>query len=116
MATFDASERATVWRSVTVRIDNDELKEIVDDYLEEDPDNEATDGACIDRLKDYIWSHEYDDYDCDTDDEDSDGFEYDDLESQIESFLDDEGYTKEDSEDKQRRIEALSDIGEFGNE
>lgn len=116
MATFNASERTTVCRSVTVRIDNDELKEIVDNYLEEDPDNEATDDACIDRLKYYIYSHEYDDYDCGADDEDSDGFEYDDLESQIESFLDDEGYTETDEELEHKKCNALSNIGEFGNE
>lgn len=116
MTTFNASERATVWRSVTVRIDNDDLKEIVDDYLSEDSDNEATDDACIDRLKDYIYSHEYDDYDCDTDDEDSDGFEYDNLESQIVSFLDDEGYTETDEEVEHRKCNDLSNIGEFGNE
>lgn len=111
MASFNITESARVFRSGYVDIPDDDLIEIVDDYLEEDPDNTVEDGALIERIRDYIFEHEYDDYSLDQDDEDSDGFEYDNMSGEIEDFLRDNYKDKFEESDN-----GYKDLGVLGNE
>ena len=111
MASFNISESARVFRSGYVNIPDDDLIEIVDDYLEEDPDNTVKDDVLLERIRDYIYEHEYDDYGLDQDDEDSDGFEYDNMSGEIEDFLRDNYKDKFEEFDN-----GYKDLGVLGNE
>ena len=111
MASFNITESARVFRSGYVNIPDDDLIEIVDDYLEEDPDNTVEDNSLIERIRDYIYEHESDDYSLDQDDEDSDGFEYDNIGGEIEGFLRDNYKDKFEESDN-----GYKDLGVLGNE
>ena len=111
MASFNISEAARVFRSGYVNIPDDDLIEIVDDYLEEDPDNTVKDDVLLERIRNYIYEHEYDDYSLDQDDEDSDGFEYECIGSEIDDFLRDNFKDKFEESDN-----GYKDLGVLGNE
>ena len=111
MASFSISESARVSRSGYVNIPDDDLIEIIDDYLEEDHDNTVKDDALFERIRGYIYEHEYDDYSLDQDDEDSDGFEYDSMSSEVEDFLRDKYKDKFEEFDN-----GYKDLGVLGNE
>ena len=111
MARFEITESARVWRSGCVDIPDDDLIEIVDGYLDEDPDNTVKDDALIRRIREYVFDHEYDDYSLETDDEDSDGFEYECIDSEIDDFLRDNYKDKFEESDN-----GYKDLGELGNE
>ena len=111
MASFNITESARVFRSGYVNIPDYDLIEIVNGYLEEDSDNTVEDGALIERIKEYVYAHEYDDYSLDQDDEESDGFEYDDIGGEIEDFLRDNYKDKFEESDN-----GYEDLGVLGNE
>ena len=111
MAHFEITESARVWRSGYVNIPDDDLIEIVDDYLDEDPDNTVEDGALIERIREYVYAHEYDDFSLEQDDEESDGFEYDNIGGEIENFLRDKYKDKFEESDN-----GYKDLGVLGNE
>ena len=111
MASFNITESARVFRSGYVNIPDDDLMDIVDDYLDEDPDNTVEDNSLIERIRDYIYEHERDDYSLDQDDEDSDGFEYESICSEIEDFLRDKYKDKFEESDN-----GYKDLGVLGNE
>ena len=111
MARFEITESARVWRSGCVDIPDDDLIEIVDGYLDEDPDNTVKDDALIRRIREYVFDHEYDDYSLETDDEDSDGFEYECIGSEIDDFL--RNNYKDKFEESDNGYKAL---GVLGNE
>ena len=111
MASFEITESARVWRSGYVNIPDDDLIEIVDDYLEEGPGNTVEDGALIERIRDYIFAHEYDDFSLEQYDEDSNGFEYECIGSEIEGFLRDNYKDKFEESDN-----GYKDLGVLGNE
>ena len=111
MARFEITESARVWRSGYVDIPDDDLIEIVDGYLDEDPDNTVKDDALIRRIREYVFDHEYDDYSLETDDEDSDGFEYECIGSEIDDFL--RNNYKDKFEESDNGYKAL---GVLGNE
>lgn len=111
MASFNITESARVFRSGYVNIPDDDLIEIVDDYLEEDPNNTVKDDVLLERIRDYIYEHEHDDYSLDQDDEDSDGFEYDSMSSEVEDFLRDNYKDKFEESDN-----GYKDLGVLGNE
>lgn len=111
MARFNITEVARVLRRGCVDIPDDDLIEIVCDYLDEDPDNTVEDDALIERIRNYIYEHEYDDYSLENDDEESDGFEYDDMCSEIDDFLRDNFKDKFEESDN-----GYKDLGVLGNE
>ena len=111
MARFEIIESARVWRSGYVDIPDDDLIEIVEGYLDEDPDNTVKDDALIGRIREYVYAHEYDDYSLETDDEDSDGFEYECIDSEIDDFL--RNNYKDKFEESDNGYKAL---GVLGNE
>ena len=111
MARFEITEYARVFRSGYVDIPDDDLIEIVDDYLDEDHDNTVEDDALTERIRDYIFEHEYDDFSLDQDDEDSDGFEYENMSSEIDDFLRDNYKDKFEESDN-----GYKDLGVLGNE
>ena len=74
-------------------------------------DNTVEDNALIERIRDYIYEHERDDYSLDQDDEDSDGFEYDNIGGEIEDFLRDKYKDKFEEYDN-----GYKDLGVLGNE
>lgn len=87
MVDFNVTERATVLRSGCVRIDDDDIIQIADDYFKEHPDGSYEDDELIESIQEYIWDREYDYVDFDNDDEESDGLEYDDMTGTIKDFL-----------------------------
>lgn len=111
MACFEITESARVLRSGYVNIPDDDLIEIVNNYLEEDPDNTVEDDALNERIREYVYEHEYDDYSLDQDDEDSDGFEYENICSEIDNFLRDNYKDKFEESDN-----GYKDLGILGNE
>ena len=111
MARFEITESARIWRSGYVDIPDDDLIEIVDGYLDEDPDNTVEDDALIERIREYVYVHEYDDYSLEQDDEESDGFEYECIGSEIEDFLRDNYKDKFEESDN-----GYKDLGVLGNE
>ena len=108
MAYFNITESARVWRSGSVYIPDEDIKEIVDEYLSEDSDNYIEDDALSDRIREYIYEHEYDDYNLDTDDEESDGFEYENIRSDVEEFLKNNYADKFEESDN-----GYKDLGEY---
>jgi hypothetical protein len=108
MASFNITESARVWRSGSVYIPDDDLIEIVNDYLDEDSDNSIEDDALSERIREYVYEHEYDDYTLDTDDEESDGFEYENICSEVDDFLRDKYREKFEESDN-----GYEDLGEY---
>lgn len=111
MASFNITESARVLRSGYVNIPDDDLIEIVNNYLEEDADNTVEDNVLMERIRDYVYEHEYDDYSLDQDDEDSDGFEYENICSEVDDFLRDNFQEKFEESDN-----GYKDLGILGNE
>lgn len=104
MVDFSVTERATVWRSGRVRIADDDIIQIADNYFKRNPDGSYEDGELVEEIEQYIWDREYDYADLDNDDEETDGLEYEDMRGTINNFLE-EHYS-----------ESLGNLGDWSEE